>query len=63
MAEEIVTESRPESTQEELDTIRRLEEPIEEEPEVATRVTTQSSVVQDIIDSHRDADIEAGTSE
>ena len=31
MAEEIVTESRPESTQEELDTIRRLEEPIEEE--------------------------------
>ena len=67
MAEEIVTESRPESTQEELDTIRRLEEPIEEEEEeeeleVDTKITTQSSVVQDIIDSHRDADREAGTS-
>ena len=62
MAEETVTESRPESTQEELDTIRRLEEPIEEEPETYAKITTQSSVVRDIIDGYRDADREVGTS-
>ena len=64
MAEEETKASRPESTQEELDTIRRLEEPIEEplEDESYPKVTTQSSVVQEIIDRHRDADREAGTS-
>jgi len=54
--------SRPESTEEELEALRKAEEPIEEEPETYAKITTQSSVVRDIIDGYRDADREVGTS-